>query len=362
MSGNPLRVALLGFGYAGRVLHAPLIRATPGLVLRSVVSSRPEAVAAAVPEALVRSAAAEALADPAVDLVVIATPNATHAPLAEAALEAGKHVVVDKPFALSLAEARRLASLARQRGRVLSVFQNRRWDADFLGLQAMLEAGRIGTLTHLESRFDRFRPKPRDRWRERADPGGGLWFDLGSHLVDQALVLFGLPRRVGGLILSQRAGAAADDWCQIQLDYGRRQVTLAASMLVGGGVPRFAAHGTAGSWIKHGLDVQEAQLLAGHWPGEGDWGHDPVPGRLHPGDGSIRDNPVPPGDYRRYYLALGEAVLGRGPNPVPPEEAVATMAVLETALAAARAGQFLPLPLNPEERHALGRGRFPDGD
>ena len=182
-----LRVALIGYGAAGRTFHAPLLRHAAGLELAVVATSRGDELALALPGVEAVSAPHDALSRADIDLVVIASPNATHAPLAEAALRAGKHVVVDKPFTLRLADARALAALAEASGKLLTVFHNRRWDSDFLGLQAMLCAGRIGRVTHLESRFDRFRPKVQDRWRERAEEGGGIWFDLGPHLVDQVL-------------------------------------------------------------------------------------------------------------------------------------------------------------------------------
>lgn len=356
MTSNSLPVALIGFGYAGRTIHLPLLRATPRLDLRAVVSSRADAVRAILPEVQVHARPDAALADPGLELVVIATPDHTHAALAEAALRAGKHVVVDKPFTLSLADARRLAALAAERGLLLSVFQNRRWDSDFLGLQAVLADGRLGTLTHLESRFDRFRPQPRTA---EPRPERNVWLDLGPHLVDQALLLFGLPCRVGGRIVRQREGAEVADWCRMELDYGRLQLVLGASLLVAGGVPRFAAHGTAGSWIKYGLDEQENQLRAGLALDAPTWGRDPRPARLYRGDGGEEELPVPAGDYRLYYPAVAAAIRGHGANPVTPAQAVATMAVLETGLEAAQCGCMLALPLNAAERAALDAPRFP---
>ncbi|RZJ28325.1 MAG: oxidoreductase, partial [Brevundimonas sp.] len=180
--------ALIGFGYAGQTFHAPLIAACPDLRLHTIVTSKPEAARAAWPEARAVADLETVLADPEIDLVVLATPNDLHAPQARAALEAGKAVVIDKPFALSLEEARGVADLARRRGLFLSVFHNRRWDADFLGLQQQIAAGALGPIRTFESHFDRFRPEVRDRWRERDGPGGGIWNDLGPHLIDQALV------------------------------------------------------------------------------------------------------------------------------------------------------------------------------
>ena len=357
-----LRLALLGYGFAGKTFHAPLIRNTPGLELDAVASSRPAAVLAELPASRPFADFAQVLADPAIDAVVIATPNDTHAAIAEAALLAGKHVVVDKPLTLTLAHARRLGKLAEECGRVLSVFHNRRWDSDFLALQEVLGAGLIGRPTHVESRFDRFRPTVRERWREKAESGGGVWFDLGPHLVDQALQLFGLPLRLGGSIAHLRDAAQADDWFQILLDYGRLQVTLSSSMLVAGGIPRLAAHGTRGSWIKHGLDAQEDQLRAGMLPGEAGWGVDPQAAVLFSQETGVAGQPwaVPAGDYLRYYAGVRDAMLGRGANPVTPAQAIATMAVLETGVEAARCGRWLELPLVDSERQAFGRARFAD--
>ena len=340
-----LNVALLGYGYAGKTFHAPLIAATPGLRLAAVASSDPAKVRADLPDATVLPDADAVLAQADLDLVVIATPNDTHADLARRALAAGRHVVVDKPFTLTLAEAQELAGLAASAGRVLSVFHNRRWDADFLTLRRLVADGTLGEVLALESRFDRFRPQVRKRWREAAIPGGGLWYDLGPHLVDQALRLFGPPDAVYADLALQRPGAEAVDYCHVLLRYPRRRVLLHASMLVAGDSPRFAAHGLRGSYLKHGLDPQEDALKRGDRPGGPGWGRDPRPGQLATAapDGTPTTAPVPgePGDYPAYYAGVRDAILGRGPNPVPPEEAVEVMAVLELALESARQGREL---------------------
>ena len=237
-------VALIGYGYAGRVFHAPLIRATPGLELAIISSSRPERVRADLPGIPVVSSPEEACALPSVELVVIATPNDTHVPIATMALRAGKHVVVEKPMAPTLEGAREIAALAQSLDRVLAVFQNRRWDGDFLGLTDLLRSSALGDVTHFESHFDRYRPIVRDRWRERAGVGSGVWYDLGPHLVDQVLQLFGLPDRVMAAMAAQRAGAQSDDWAHVVLEYSRLRVILHASMLVAAPLPRFIVHGT----------------------------------------------------------------------------------------------------------------------
>ena len=352
---TPLRVGLIGYGFAGKTFHAPLIQATPGLALSAVASGDAAKVARDLPQAEVVRDPFQLASHAAVDLVVIASPNATHAPLAAAALRAGKHVVVDKPFTLDLAQARELAALAEHSGRLLSVFQNRRWDSDYLAVKRAIADGMAGTVRHVESHIDRYRPAVRERWREQAVAGAGIWYDLGPHLVDQALQLFGLPGRVSARLAAQRAGAQVDDWAHVRLDYGPLQVLLHASMLVAGGVARFTVHGDRGSLCKPLGDRQEAQLLAGVAPGAAGWGEDPDALVIHHGDGSSRRIPVPAGDYRRYYAAIRDAIAGTAANPVPPAQAVAVMAVLEAAIASDREGRTTVPALTAEERAAWQR-------
>ena len=332
----PLNVALVGYGYVGKTFHAPLIAHTDGLRLHTVVSGDPAKVHADVPGARVLSDPQQAFEDDAIDLVVIAAPNAVHAPLAIAALRAGRHVVVDKPFTTTLDEARRVVEVASDFGRIASVFQNRRWDSDFLTLRGLVQDGALGEVVELHSHFDRFRPRVPDRWRERAGPGAGLWFDLGPHLVDQALQLFGLPQSLQADIGAQRDDAQVDDFFHVLLRYPRLRVVLHAGALVPAPAPRFAAHGTGGSFVKHGLDPQEAALKAGIAPGSPGWGVDPAPGTLTAADGSSRLVAGMPGDYRAFYVAMREAIAGRGDPPVTPTQALDVMRVLEAGHASAR--------------------------
>ena len=328
MTGPEIGVALAAYGAASRVFHAQLLQAISGMVLRTVVTRRPDEVRAALPGVLAVPDFAAVCADPTIDLVVIPTPNATHAPLAAQALSAGKHVVVDKPFTLTVAEAEALQAQARAAGRLLSVFQNRRWDSDFLTLRRLLGTDAVGVPVHLESHFDRFRPQVPDRWRDRAGPGAGLWYDLGSHLVDQAVQLFGPPRAVFVDLAAQRDGATADDWFHALLRYDRLRVVLHATALAAAPSPRFVLHGTGGSWVKHGLDTQEEALKAGAQPGGPGWGDDPSPGRLTTAAGEV-ETPGVPGDYRQYYLAVRDAIAGGGGNPVSPADALTVMRVIE---------------------------------
>ena len=299
-----IRVALLGRGMAGTVFHAPLVRALPELELAIVAGSADSAAAIASPD---------------IDLVVIATPNLTHVPLARAALEAGKHVVVDKPFATDVAGADALIELAAARGRMLTVFHNRRWDGDFLTVRQLIGSGRLGEVLLFEAHWDRFRPVPRAGWRETADEGSGLLWDLGPHLIDQALLLFGQPDSVSADVASQREGAAVDDYFALTLHYGRRRVVLSASSLVAQARPRFAVHGTGGSYVKHGLDPQEEALKAGATaPATGDPRQD---GILTGADGGCESVPTLPGRYLAFYEGVVEAMAGRAAPPVAPADA-----------------------------------------
>jgi predicted dehydrogenase len=336
---EPLRVALIGYGFAGRTFHAPLIGAVPGLKLALVASRDAAKVHADLPDVDVVDDPLRAATDPRVDLVVIATPNDSHAPLARAALAAGRHVVVDKPLTPTLHEARALAALAAKHDRLLSVFQNRRWDTDFLAITAAIAEGTLGDVVHFESRFDRFRPQPRDRWRERPGPGSGVLWDLGPHLIDQALQVLGRPDAVTASLASQRDGAQADDWAHVVLECGSRRAVLQAGMLAAGGSPRFLVHGTRGSVVKAKADPQEAQLIAGQRPGDDGYGVDDDPLVVHAGDGVTRRVAAPRGDQSRYYAAIRDALRGRGGNPVPPAQAIAVMAVLEAAAVSAREGR-----------------------
>ena len=350
-----IRVGLIGYGYAGRTFHAPLIAATAGLELVAVASSDAAKVRADLPDVdIVGEPMALAGAD-SVDLVVIASPNDTHVQLARAALDAGKAVVVDKPFTVDLADARALADQAQRLGLLLSVFHNRRWDSDFLGVKQAIDDGLVGRVTHFESHIDRYRPRVRDRWREGSGSGSGIWFDLGPHLVDQALQLFGLPDRVQGNLASQRQGAQTDDWAHVLLEYDVRRVVLHAGMLVAGGSNRFVVHGETGSLVKRQPDRQEAQLLAGMRPGAPGWGADPDDMLFYDASGADRTVASVDGDQRQYYTRIAEALAGRGANPVPSAQAVATMAVIDAAIRSARTGRVVDMQFSAEERAASGR-------
>ena len=330
-----IRVGLVGYGVAGAIFHAPLIRAVRGLHLQTVVTSRPG------PEGVrVAASVDELLADPQIDLVVVASPSATHYSIAMAALLAGKHVVVDKPFATTVTQADDLIGLAKARGLTLSVFQNRRWDNDFLTLKRCIEEGWLGNVYHFEAHYDRFRPQVRGVWREQPGPGSGILYDLGAHLVDQALQLFGMPEYVRADVLEQREGARAVDYFHLVLEYGRRRAILHGSMLVCEPGPHFIVHGDKGSYIKYGMDSQEAALRAGGGPGGAGWGlDDPAHfGELVLADGTRRRVETLPGGYEKYYEGMVESLRSTTPPPVDPAGARNGLKVIEAALESASLG------------------------
>jgi scyllo-inositol 2-dehydrogenase (NADP+) len=327
-----IRVGLAGYGLAGSVFHAPLIRACQRMQLAAVLTSRdvPERVGS-LDELLDRS-----------DLVVVATPNTTHFEIAAAALNAGKHVVVDKPLAVTVHEADRLIALAKERQRVLTVFHNRRWDSDFLTVHKMLP--QLGEVMLFEAHWDRFRPEIKRGWREEPRPGGGVLSDLGPHMIDQALTLFGMPDAISADVLAQRAGAEVDDYFDLTLHYGERRACLRCSTLVAQPRPRFAVYGTSGSFVKYGLDPQEAQLKSGLTPHDDGFGLDEKDGTLTFGDGRSGKVPSERGNYLALYEAVADAILDGAPIPVAPADALTGLVLIDLARRAAAEGRRLPVP------------------
>jgi len=337
-----IRTGLIGFGLGGTAFHAPLIDAVDGLELAAVGTSRAEAVAKAYP--VVPAVNPEALiADPAIDLVVVSTPNATHFPLAKAALEAGKHVIIDKPLTPTAAEAETLIALAEAQGRLLVPFHNRRWDSDFLAVQALVQSDRLGEVLLFEAHWDRFRPELSQAWKEAE--GGGQLLDLGPHMIDQALVLFGMPEAVQGDVARQRGNSPVDDYFTVTLFYGTRRVVLASSRMIAAARPRFALHGRGGSFVKYGLDPQEAAMRAGgsvRDPGHGV--EDPAQyGVLTLPDGATETIASARGDYRRFYAGVAAAIRDGAAPPVAAKDALAGLQLIELARRSAEERRRIPL-------------------
>lgn len=336
---DPLGVALIGFGLGGRYFHAPLITMTSGLALRAVVTSDRERQRAAMAEypgvRVVESTDALLAHDHDVDVVVISTPNRTHRELALAAIDAGKAVVVDKPITPTAREARELIAAAARRGVMLTVYQNRRWDGDFLTLRKLMREGRLGDVYRFESRFDRWRPVPKAGWREHADPAeaGGLLYDLGSHLIDQALTLFGPASEVYAELDRRRPNVQVDDDMFVALKHASGvRSHLWATVLAAHTGPRFRVLGSKATYTKYGMDVQEEALKRGERPGE-NWGVEPRErwGRLGT-DAESELVPTERGSFAGFYEGVVRSLRNGAPPPVDPNDAVATLEIIERAL------------------------------
>ncbi|GAA2331404.1 Gfo/Idh/MocA family oxidoreductase [Dactylosporangium salmoneum] len=354
MSDTTLRVGLVGYGLAGSAFHAPLISSTPGLRLAAIVTADPgrrASAAEAYPDARLVERAEQLWAAPdELDAVVIASPNRTHVPLARAALEAGLPVVVDKPLTRTAAEGAELAALAAERGLLLTVYQNRRWDGDFLTARKLAGNGDLGRVLRFESRYERWRPVPKGGWRESGDPDevGGLLYDLGSHLVDQALQLLGPATEVYAEVLTRRAGLTVDDDVFVALRHeGEARSHLWMSALAAAPGPRLRVLGDRGAYVKYGLDVQEDALRAGRRPTEPGWGEeDPAQyGVLTDYDGGQRTVPTEPGAYQDFYAGLAAALRDGGPAPVDPAGPIAALRVLEAARESAERGEIVRLSI-----------------
>ena len=343
-----VQVGVIGFGLGGRVFHAPIISAVPGLQLAAIVERSGDSARAAYPNVKVVRSVSELLAIDSIELVVVTTPNPTHLDLARQCLMAGRHVVVDKPFATTYAEAVELVRIAEERGRLITVYQNRRWDGDFLTLRRIMQDGRLGRLVLFESHMERYRPMLKaEAWRELPSPGSGLWFDLGPHLLDQAFVLFGPPESMTAELRAERDGAAVDDAFDVVLQYPRMRVLLRSNLLTCVPGPRFRLNGMQGSFVKYGSDPQEDALKAGEKPGRPNWGQEPKEnwGTLSIADGDkITETRIPTetGDYRRYYENVRDAIVSGAPLDVSPQHALRIMQALELGIESSKRGCRLP--------------------
>ena len=325
---SAVNIAVIGYGLGGRVFHAPYITAVDGLKLAAIVSSRKDEIAKAYPQVPVLSDPESVFADPAIDAVVISTPNESHADLATRALAAGKHVVIDKPFAQTPDEARQLMQKAK--GRILTIFHNRRWDGDFLTLKRLIADGALGEIAYVESHFDLYRPVVGTRWRETPGPSSGSWYDLGSHLLDQALNLFGMPQAVSADLDALRPGGVTTDYFRVVLHYGKMRVVLVGNYLARSDL-RWIVHGSSASYIKYGLDPQQSALVAGGAITDVGFGVDSMPGHLVLPDGSEVVPSTAVGDYRAFYHRLRDSLRGVAPVPVTASEALAVMELLALA-------------------------------
>lgn len=336
-------VGFVGYGLAGRLFHSPYAAAVDGLRIAAIATSNPERAASAAadhPGATIVGTVDELLAHPEVEVVAVVTPNRSHVPIGIRALEAGRHVVVDKPVAMDVPEAERLIEAAERSGQLLTVYQNRRWDGDFQTVLGVVESGVLGRIDSLEARFERVAPVD-GQWREDATEAGGPHRDLGAHLVDQSLVLFGPAARVFAQMDRRRDGSQVEDSTFVAIDHeGGVRSRLWTSLIAAHPSPRLRVRGLAGEYVKEHLDPQEQQLFAGMRPGDRGFGEqDPDAwGRIHATDGGVTVVPTVVSDYRRYWELMRDAVRGEGPVPVDPIDAVRGLRVLEAAEESARTG------------------------
>ncbi len=373
MSRPPIRTAVLGYGLAGRVFHCPFVAAVPGLELSVIALRSPEsaartadAVRSLYPSTRILSSIDEAINSPKIDLIVVGTPNDSHVQYAEAALKAGKHVVVDKPLAPTSGEANHLIDLAARLGLVLAPFHNRRFDGDFQTVKKLIHAGTLGRIVTVNSHMDRFRPMQRpNSWKEEGGPASGLLFDLGPHLLDQALALFGTPTHITASVRSDRDQTAIDDVFDISLDFiiaGRPlRYECHATMLAAEPSPRFLVHGTQGSFTKFGLDPQEPALIAGNRPpmltevdteAETSWIKEPesmwgvlttATQLTEPVKLERSDYPTVPGDYRHFYTSVRNAIHGDSALSIPASAGYRSIRLIELALQSSQERRTLPV-------------------
>jgi scyllo-inositol 2-dehydrogenase (NADP+) len=352
LDASMIDVGLVGFGLAGRSFHAPVIRAVAGLRLATILERSGNQAAVQYPDARIVRTLDELLANPEIRLVVIATPNDSHYPIARECLAAGRHVLVDKPFATTLDEAIALVEFAKKQGRLLTVYQNRRYDGDFQAILELVASGALGRIVRFESNYDRFRPQLRPgAWRERSGPGSGIFFDLAPHLIDHALLLFGLPEALTADIRVEREGAVADDAFDLAFHYPRGlRADLRSSILAVSTRPRFLLHGTQGGFVKQSFDPQEANLRRGYIPTDTAWGAEPEEnwGLLTLSrNGALTQHRVPSAkcDYRDFYANLRDAVLGQAKLAVSPEWALDVMRLLELARHSSNERRTVSVPL-----------------
>lgn len=339
---NPITTALLSYGMSGEIFHAPLLEAHHGFALTKVVQRNSTKANGRYPHVKIVTNVDEVFHDKSVELVVVNTPNETHFSFASRALQAGKHVVVEKPFSVTTSEADELIEIAKRAGKILTVFQNRRWDGDFLTIRKVIQDKLVGSIAEFELHYDRYRNYiEANTWKEESAPGTGILYNLGSHMLDQVLVLFGMPKEIDARTGIQRPGGKVDDYYDIRLQYNGFHAIVKSSYLVREPGPRYILHGTAGSFVKYGLDPQEQALKEGKMPGSTSWGCDPKEywGKLNTSVGSLHVEGLVetiPGNYLTFYKNVYESIREGKELIVKPEESRDVIKVIEACMASNR--------------------------
>lgn len=335
---TPINTALLSYGMSGDIFHAPLIAAHGGFRLSKIVQRKTPTAPRKYPSVQVVNNIDDVLNDESIELVVVNTPNETHYDFTVRVLEAGKHAVVEKPFAVTTGEADALIALARKRNLILTVFQNRRWDGDFLTLKGVVEQSLVGKIAEFELHYDRYRNYiEANTWKEETAPGTGILYNLGSHMLDQVLVLFGMPAEVDARLGVQRPGGRVDDFYDIRLQYKDFHVIVKSSYLVRESMPRYILHGTEGSFVKFGIDPQEQALKDGRIPGSPGWGAEPASdwGRINTSISGLHVTGTVetiPGNYLAYYNNVYDAIRNNAPLAVKAEESRDVIRLIEACI------------------------------
>jgi len=331
-----IKTGIASYGLSGRVFHAPFIHANEAFELTAICERSKNEASKTYPYVKIVSSFDELISDASLELIIVNTPDVTHYDYCKAALEAGKHVIVEKPFVFTVAEGEELIQLAAEKGRMLTVFQNRRWDGDFMTVRKVLNENKLGRIVEFRAGFQRFRTQIADTWKERNDRFVGIVYNLGPHLVDQAICLFGKPTGVFAQIKKQRDGSQIDDFFHIILKYPELQVTLTAGMLMKEPIASFVLHGTTGSFIKPGIDPQEDQLKGGMLPTDEVYGFD-TPEMygtlvLDENGETIRETiETIRGDYRLYFDAVANSIRQQQAPPISPAENLLVIRILEAA-------------------------------
>ena len=336
---KPIKTAIIGFGLSGSKFHAPFIQDMKEFELSAIVVREPERIRSQVGDVPVFDSIEKALEElPEIELVIISTPTPTHYALAKTAIMAGKHLIVEKPFVVTVEEGDELIALAKEHNTVLSVYQNRRWDGDYLTVKSLIDSGKLGTVHTIEMNWDRYRKEVRDRWKEADIAGGGVFYDIAPHMLDQALYLWGEPYAIYGNMQKQREGAKATDYFHVVLEYEQGSILIRGGTLVAAQTPRFAIHGSEGSYIICGHDPQEAQLQAGIMPNDEEYGkqdENRVSIFVKP-DGTKEKIRVEKGNYADYFKQVADAIRNGGGVPVTGEEGLAVIRLIEAGIESAK--------------------------
>ena len=344
-----IKTGILSYGMSGKLFHAPFIESHPEFELTAIVERTKNESREKYPEAKLYRSVDELINDPAIELVVVNTPVQTHFEFAKKSIEAGKHTIVEKPFTVTLAEGEELFALAEKHNVLLSVYQNRRYDGDYHAVKNILALDLLGDIKEVEIRFDRYRPELSGKIHKESDlPGSGTLYDLGSHIIDQSLQLFGWPNAVFGDVWAMKENAQTDDYFELLLYYDGLRVRLKASSMVRESYYGYILHGSKGSFLQHRSDLQEQQLLKGVIPTIEPWckPQEEADGILHTevSEGVIRKTTFStPGNYMGYYNDIHHALLNNGPNPVPATDSIKGIRIIQAAMESSAEGKRINL-------------------